>query len=128
MDKEKIVVVDFGGQYNQLIARRIRQCHVYSEVWPYTVALEKLADPSVKGIIFTGGPNSVYEEKSPHIDPKIFSFQFSVSGAGFCAGFSAALFEVAFSFSDSVFFDTVSSLADAEESVLASFCFSESVF
>ncbi len=71
--KEKIVVLDFGGQYNELIARRVRQAHVYSEVLPYSISLEKLDDPSIKGIIFTGGPNSVYEEKSPHIDPKIFS-------------------------------------------------------
>lgn len=73
MEKEKIVVVDFGGQYNQLIARRIRQCHVYSEVWPYTVPISKLADPSIKGIIFTGGPNSVYLSSSPRIDPQVYS-------------------------------------------------------
>ncbi len=71
--KEKIVVLDFGGQYNELIAKRVRQAHVYSEVLPFSIPLEKLEDPSIKGIIFTGGPNSVYEEKSPHIDPKIFS-------------------------------------------------------
>lgn len=71
--KEKIVVLDFGGQYNELIARRVRQAHVYSEVLPYSLPLEKLEDPSIKGIIFTGGPNSVYKEDSPHIDPKIFT-------------------------------------------------------
>ena len=92
MDKAKIVVVDFGGQYNQLIARRIRQCHVYSEVWPYTVALEKLADPSVKGIIFTGGPNSVYDEKSPHIDPKIFSLGKPI--LGICYGAQLIAYEL----------------------------------
>lgn len=73
MTQEKIVVVDFGGQYNQLIARRIRQCHVYSEVVPYTTSLEILKDESVKGIIFTGGPNSVYLEGSPKMDEKIYS-------------------------------------------------------
>ena len=73
MTQEKIVVVDFGGQYNQLIARRIRQCHVYSEVVPYTTSLETLKDESVKGIIFTGGPNSVYLEGSPKMDEKIYS-------------------------------------------------------
>ena len=73
MTQEKIVVVDFGGQYNQLIARRIRQCHVYSEVVPYTTSLETLKDESVKGIIFTGGPNSVYLEGSPKMDERVYS-------------------------------------------------------
>lgn len=72
MNQDKIVVIDFGGQYNQLIARRVRQCHVYSEVLPYTTSIESLKDPSIKGIIFTGGPNSVYEESSPHISKDIF--------------------------------------------------------
>jgi GMP synthase (glutamine-hydrolysing) len=53
---EKIIVLDFGGQYNQLIARRVRECHVYSEVLPFTTALSVLAAPEIKGIIFTGGP------------------------------------------------------------------------
>jgi GMP synthase (glutamine-hydrolysing) len=73
MISEKIVVLDFGGQYNQLIARRVRQCHVYSEVLPYTTSLETLKDPAIKGIIFTGGPNSVYLPESPHIDKAVFS-------------------------------------------------------
>lgn len=72
MNQPKIVVLDFGGQYNQLIARRVRQCHVYSEVLPYTTNLDKLASDDIKGIIFTGGPNSVYLEESPHIDKRIF--------------------------------------------------------
>ena len=80
MIKDKIVVIDFGGQYNQLIARRVRQCHVYSEVWPYTVDIEKLKDPSIKGIIFTGGPNSVYDEKSPHIAKEIFDLHKPILG------------------------------------------------
>ncbi len=70
---EKIIVLDFGGQYNQLIARRVRQTNVYSEVLPFTTPLDVLASDEVKGIIFTGGPNSVYDPKSPHIDEKIFS-------------------------------------------------------
>ena len=70
---QKIIVLDFGGQYNQLIARRIRQCHVYSEVLPFTTPLSVLADPEIKGIIFTGGPNSVYKAASPHVDPEIFA-------------------------------------------------------
>ncbi len=70
---EKIIVLDFGGQYNQLIARRVREARVYSEVLPFSTPLESLASPDIKGIIFTGGPNSVYDPSSPHIDPKIFS-------------------------------------------------------
>ncbi len=69
---EKIIVLDFGGQYNQLIARRVRQCRVYSEVLPFTTPIDALKDEEIKGIIFTGGPNSVYDPASPHIDPKIF--------------------------------------------------------
>lgn len=69
---EKIIVLDFGGQYNQLIARRVRQTHVYSEVLPYVTSLDVLSSPDIKGIIFTGGPNSVYDSTSPHIDKKIF--------------------------------------------------------
>lgn len=70
---KRIIVLDFGGQYNQLIARRVRDLHVYSEVLPFTTPLEKLEDPEILGIIFTGGPNSVYEASSPHVDQGIFS-------------------------------------------------------
>lgn len=69
---DKIIVLDFGGQYNQLIARRIRELHVYSEVLPFNTDLEKLKDKNVKGIILTGGPNSVYLPSSPKIDKMIF--------------------------------------------------------
>ena len=54
MDKELIIVLDFGGQYNQLIARRVRECNVYAEVHPYTLPLEKIKEMNPKGIIFTG--------------------------------------------------------------------------
>ena len=80
MKQDKIVVVDFGGQYNQLIARRVRQCHVYSEVVPYTISLDALRDESVKGIIFTGAPNSVYDEKSPKISKEIFNLHKPILG------------------------------------------------
>lgn len=78
--KEMIVVVDFGGQYNQLIARRVRENHVYCEVYPYTKALEKIKELSPKGIIFTGGPNSVYEENAPKIEKEIFDLGIPVLG------------------------------------------------
>ena len=60
MKKELILVLDFGGQYNQLIARRVRECNVYCEVHPYNLSIEKIREMNPKGIIFTGGPNSVY--------------------------------------------------------------------
>ena len=71
-NKEFVIVVDFGGQYNQLIARRVRENHVYCEVYPYNKALEKIKELKPQGIIFTGGPNSVYEENSPKIEKESF--------------------------------------------------------
>ena len=62
MAKEMVIVLDFGGQYNQLIARRVRECNVYCEVLPYTKTLDEIKALNPKGIIFTGGPNSVYDE------------------------------------------------------------------
>ena len=64
---EKILVLDFGGQYNQLIARRVRDHHVYAEIKPYTTPIEKIKSENYKGIIFTGGPNSVYDLSLIHI-------------------------------------------------------------
>ncbi|MBP5599021.1 MAG: GMP synthase (glutamine-hydrolyzing), partial [Lachnospiraceae bacterium] len=65
MNQELIIVLDFGGQYNQLIARRVRECNVYAEVKPYTMSLDEIKKMNPSGIIFTGGPNSVYDETSP---------------------------------------------------------------
>ena len=84
MNREMIIVLDFGGQYNQLIARRVRECNVYCEVLPYTTPLEKLKAENPIGIIFTGGPNSVYLESSPHYDPGIF--EMGVPILGICYG------------------------------------------
>lgn len=77
---EKIIVLDFGGQYNQLIARRIRECNVYCEVKSYKTPLEELKALSPGGIIFTGGPNSVYDEASPHYDPAILDLGIPILG------------------------------------------------
>lgn len=77
---EKVLVLDFGGQYNQLIARRVRENHVYAEVLPYTTPIEKIQEAGYKGIIFTGGPNSVYKEESPHYDPAILELGIPVLG------------------------------------------------
>lgn len=78
---EKILVLDFGGQYNQLIARRIREQHVFAEIKPYNkITLEKIKEENYRGIVFTGGPNSVYEEASPHYDPEILNIGIPVLG------------------------------------------------
>ena len=82
--KEKILILDFGGQYNQLIARRVRECNVYCEIKPYTFSLEEIREYDPIGIIFTGGPNSVYLEDAPHVDPEIF--ELGVPVLGICYG------------------------------------------
>ncbi len=81
---ERIIVLDFGGQYNQLIARRVRECHVYCEVKPCTTPLDELEAMEPMGFIFTGGPNSVYEAGSPQVDPAIF--QLGLPILGICYG------------------------------------------
>lgn len=80
MNKELILVLDFGGQYNQLIARRVRECNVYCEVHPYNMSLDKIKEMNPKGIIFTGGPNSVYGEDSPLCDKAMFELGIPVLG------------------------------------------------
>ena len=80
MEKELVIVLDFGGQYNQLIARRVRECQVYCEVHPYNMSLDKIREMNPKGIIFTGGPNSVYKEESPLCSPEIFKMGIPILG------------------------------------------------
>ena len=72
MKRETVIVLDFGGQYNQLIARRVRECNVYCEIYSYKTDLEKIKAMEPKGIIFTGGPNSVYLEDSPSYAKEIY--------------------------------------------------------
>ena len=84
MNHELVLVLDFGGQYNQLIARRVRECGVYCEVKPYTTPLAELKAMNPIGIIFTGGPNSVYLDTSPQVDPEIFTW--GVLILGICYG------------------------------------------
>ena len=80
MNREMIIVLDFGGQYNQLIARRVRECNVYCEVHPCTMSLEKIREMAPKGIIFTGGPNSVYKDDSPTCPKEIYELGIPVLG------------------------------------------------
>ncbi|MGG7178821.1 glutamine-hydrolyzing GMP synthase [Clostridium paraputrificum] len=84
MKKELVLVVDFGGQYNQLIARRVRECNVYCEVHPHNISIDKIKEMNPKGIIFTGGPNSVYGENTPQVDKAIF--ELGVPILGICYG------------------------------------------
>lgn len=78
---EKVLVLDFGGQYNQLIARRVREQHVFAEIKPYNkISAEAIREAGYVGIIFTGGPNSVYDEKSPHYDPAILDLGIPILG------------------------------------------------
>ena len=84
MKHEMVIVLDFGGQYNQLIARRVRECGVYCEVKPYTTPLEELKRMEPIGFLFTGGPNSVYLEDAPRVDPAIF--ELGVPVLGICYG------------------------------------------
>ncbi|MCD8314323.1 MAG: glutamine-hydrolyzing GMP synthase [Firmicutes bacterium] len=84
MAHETVIVLDFGGQYNQLIARRVRECGVYCEVKPYTTPISKIKEMSPIGIIFTGGPNSVYLDSSPKVSAEIF--EWGVPILGICYG------------------------------------------
>ena len=80
MKNELILILDFGGQYNQLIARRVRECNVYSEVVPFDISIEKIKEKNPKGIIFTGGPASVFADSSPKCDSKIFDLGIPILG------------------------------------------------
>ena len=84
MDKELVVVIDFGGQYNQLVARRVRECNVYCEIYSYKTDLDKIKAMNPKGIILTGGPNSCYEEGAATCSPELFDL--GVPVLGLCYG------------------------------------------
>ncbi len=77
---DKILILDFGSQYTQLIARRVRECQIYSEIHPYTITVEQVVSFSPKGIILSGGPASVYEKGAPHCDPAILALGIPVLG------------------------------------------------
>ncbi len=80
MDKELVIVIDFGGQYNQLVARRVRECNVYCEIYSYKTELEKIQAMNPKGIILTGGPSSCYEEGAATCSPRLFELGIPVLG------------------------------------------------
>lgn len=80
LSAEKVIVIDFGGQYNQLVARRVRECNVYCEIYSYKTDIEQIKTMNPKGIILTGGPNSCYEEKAPTYQKELFALGIPVLG------------------------------------------------
>ena len=79
-DKERVIVIDFGGQYNQLVARRVRECNVYCEIYSYKTDIAQIKAMKPKGIILTGGPNSCYEENAPTYAKELFEMGIPVLG------------------------------------------------
>ncbi len=79
-DQEKIIVIDFGGQYNQLVARRVRECNVYCEIYSYKTPIDRIRAMGARGIILTGGPNSCYEEGAPTASKELFELGIPVLG------------------------------------------------
>ena len=80
VNRETVIVIDFGGQYNQLVARRVRECNVYCEIYSYKTDIQKIKDMHPKGIILTGGPNSCYEEGAPTCTKELFELGIPVLG------------------------------------------------
>ncbi|MEJ2616672.1 MAG: glutamine-hydrolyzing GMP synthase, partial [Ignavibacteriaceae bacterium] len=80
LDKENILIIDFGSQYTQLITRRVREANVFSEIFPHTISLEKVKEINPSGIILSGGPMSVYDKNAPQLDPSILKLNIPVLG------------------------------------------------
>ena len=91
LKNEAVLILDFGGQYSQLIARRVRDCNVYCEIKSYKTPAEQIAGAGYKGIIFSGGPNSVYAEDAPVCDKKVFDLGIPVLGICYGAQLMAYL-------------------------------------
>ncbi|MBQ8084969.1 MAG: glutamine-hydrolyzing GMP synthase [Lachnospiraceae bacterium] len=92
MKRELIIVIDFGGQYNQLVARRVRECNVYCEIYSYKTDISKIKEMNPKGIILTGGPNSCYEEGAPSYSTELFKLGIPV--LGLCYGAQLMMYEL----------------------------------
>ena len=90
LSDEKVIVIDFGGQYNQLVARRVRECNVYCEIYSYRTDIKQIKAMAPKGIILTGGPNSCYEENSPTYTKELFELGIPV--LGLCYGAQLMMF------------------------------------
>ena len=90
LEQEKIIILDFGSQYTQLIARRVRESKVYSEIYPYNISLDKIRELQPKGIILSGSPSSVYDEKSPRVGKDLY--QLGIPILGICYGMQITTF------------------------------------
>lgn len=90
--KQLVVVLDFGAQYSQLIARRVRECNVYCEILPYDTPVEELARRQPTGIVFSGGPSSVYEDGAPTCDPRIYDLRIPI--LGICYGMQLMAYQL----------------------------------
>jgi len=77
---DKILILDFGSQYTQLIARRVRECQIYSEIHPYDIPIDKIKSLSPRGIILSGGPPSVYVKEAPVCDPAVHKMGIPIFG------------------------------------------------
>ena len=91
MNPQKILILDFGGQYTQLIARRVRECHVYSEVVPWHISADEARARQPMGIILSGGPASVTDPDAPRCDPAIYEMGVPVLGICYGMQLTAAL-------------------------------------
>ncbi|MBP8763698.1 MAG: GMP synthase (glutamine-hydrolyzing), partial [Acetoanaerobium sp.] len=89
MKHETVLIIDFGGQYNQLIARRVREAKVYCEIVPYKKAIDKINEVKPEGIIFTGGPSSVNDPGAPDIEAEIFDLGIPILGICYGAQLTA---------------------------------------
>lgn len=92
MQQELVVVLDFGGQYTQLIARRIRECRVFCEMLPYNTSLSVIKEKQPRGIVFSGGPSSVYQEGAPSCDPEIYELGIPI--LGICYGMQLMAYQL----------------------------------
>ena len=89
MNRQTILIIDFGSQFTQLITRRIREAKVYSEIYPHTISLEKIKEINPVGIILSGGPMSVYDEDAPVLEKEILNLKIPV--LAICYGLTVAL-------------------------------------
>jgi len=103
LKKELVIVLDFGGQYNQLVARRVRECNVYCEIYSYKTDIEKIKAMNPKGIILTGGPNSCYEPDSPTYSEELFKLGIPVLGLCYGAQLLSHVLLIVFSTNASIF-------------------------
>ena len=91
-DRENVIILDFGAQYTQLIARRVRECRVYCEIMSHDTPIEEIISRNPKGIILSGGPSSVYEEGAPHADPAIYELGLPI--LGICYGLQLMAYQL----------------------------------